>query len=48
MSAYAEALLPQLRKIMEEDCFGGAAGQIPEIAIAQLGSNAGMIGAANL
>jgi hypothetical protein len=34
--------------MMERDCFGGEHGMIPEIAAAELGSSAGMIGAANL
>ena len=37
-----------IREMMERDCFGGRHGMIPEIAVAELGSSAGMIGAANL
>ena len=33
---------------MKRDCFGGAHGSIPVIQVAELGSTAGMIGAANL
>ncbi|MGN1024701.1 MAG: type I phosphomannose isomerase catalytic subunit, partial [Lachnospiraceae bacterium] len=48
LSAYADQLIGPLEKIMQEDCFGGEHGQIPVIAKAQLGSHAGLIGAANL
>ena len=48
MSAYAPAMTGAIRMMMENDCFGGVHGMIPEIAVAELGSNAGMIGAANL
>jgi predicted NBD/HSP70 family sugar kinase len=48
MSAYADALIPEIRKMMEDDCFGGKYGMIPEIGVAELGDEAGMIGAANL
>ena len=48
MSAYAPAMTEAIREMMKNDCFGGIHGMIPEIAVAELGSNAGMIGAANL
>ena len=48
MSAYADKLIDPIKDMMKEDCFGGRTSLVPEIAIAQLGSNAGMIGAANL
>ena len=48
MSAHADALIPEIRKMMEDDCFGGTYGMIPEIGVAELGDEAGMIGAANL
>ena len=48
MSEYAPAMTGALREMMKRDCFGGVHGMIPEIAVAELGSNAGLIGAANL
>ena len=48
MSAYADEILDELREILKRDSFGGDKGAIPEIAVAQLGSNAGIIGAAGL
>ena len=48
ISDYAERLLPSLEKMMREDSFGGAQTAIPEIAVARLGDNAGIIGAAML
>ena len=48
MSPYLDSLLPKLRKMMKKDCFGGAHGSIPVIQVAELGSTAGMIGAASL
>ena len=48
MSTYAKDLIEPLTDILKEDCFGGIHAPIPKIAIAELGSNAGMIGAANL
>ena len=48
MSAYAKDFIETLTDILKEDCFGGVHAPIPQIAIAELGSNAGMIGAANL
>ena len=43
-----ESLLEPLRKMMKEGCFGGSRGWIPEIELAELGKQAGMIGAASL
>jgi glucokinase len=48
MSEYAQDMIGPIRQMMERDCFGGEHGMIPEIAAAELGSSAGMIGAANL
>lgn len=48
LSAYAGDLAGPLRRIAEEQSFGGRHGMIPEIRAAELGENAGMIGAANL
>lgn len=48
LSEYLGSLIDQIKKIMVENCFGGANGFVPEIVIAQLGKDAGMIGAANL
>ena len=48
MSEYAQDMIGPIREMMERDCFGGEHGMIPEIAAAELGSSAGMIGAANL
>lgn len=41
-------LLPELRKMMSEGCFGGAKSEQPEIELAALGKDAGVIGAASL
>lgn len=43
-----ESLLEPLREMMKEGCFGGSRGWIPEIELAELGKQAGMIGAASL
>ncbi len=43
-----ETLLEPLRRMVSENCFGGPGGEQPELAMAALGSKAGMIGAANL
>ena len=48
ISPYAEQLLEPIRKIIQKNCFGGVHGHLPSLAVAKLGSNAGMIGAANL
>ena len=48
LSEYLGKLIDRIEKIMIENCFGGANGFVPEIVIAQLGKDAGMIGAANL
>ena len=48
MSNYADKLIEPIKQMVKEDCFGGMTSLVPEIAIAELGSNAGMIGAANL
>lgn len=44
----AEDLLPPLRKMLQEECFGGAHGEIPVLAAAALGKQAAVIGAASL
>ena len=48
LSPYIRQMIPDLKTMMEEDCFGGVYGTIPELSVAQLGDTAGMIGAANL
>ena len=48
MSPYVEGMIEPLKKIIREECFGGMDSLIPEIKIAQLGIDAGIIGAANL
>lgn len=48
IAAQREVLLNPLRGTMEKNCFGGAHGEIPEIMIATLENEAGMIGAASL
>ena len=48
LSEHADEMTGPIREMMERDCFGGQHGMIPEIAVAELGSSAGMIGAANL
>lgn len=48
ISAQGEVLLASIRKMMEENCFGGNRGELPEIEVAALGNEAGMIGAASL
>lgn len=46
--AQGEVLLAPIREMMIESCFGGTKGELPEIEIAALGNEAGMIGAASL
>ncbi|MBR1860164.1 MAG: ROK family protein [Selenomonadaceae bacterium] len=48
MSVYADRFIDQIKNIIKEECFGGVTSLIPEVDIAELGSNAGVIGAANL
>ncbi len=48
LSPYVKQMIPDLKTMMEEDCFGGVYGTIPELTVAGLGDSAGMIGAANL
>lgn len=48
ISAQGERLLEPLREMLKEGCFGGERGEIPEIEIAALGNQAGIIGAASL
>ncbi len=48
LSSQAEVLLLVLRKMIKEGCFGGEYGEYPEIEIAALGNDAGVIGAASL
>lgn len=48
LSSQAEVLLPTLRKMVKEGCFGGEYNEYPEIEIAALGNDAGVIGAASL
>lgn len=48
LSGQGEKLVEPLRDIVKEGCFGGDKGELPEIEIAVLGNEAGMIGAASL
>lgn len=48
LSGQGEKLVEPLRDIVKERCFGGDKGELPEIEIAVLGNEAGMIGAASL
>ena len=48
IAAQGETLLAPLRQMMKEGCFGGEKGELPEIEVAALGNDAGMIGAASL
>lgn len=48
ISAQGETLLAPLRRIVQEECFGGDKNDVPEIEAAVLGNDAGMIGAAGL
>ena len=48
VSEQGEELLVPLRKMIEEGCFGGTKGELPELEVAALGNEAGMIGAASL
>ena len=48
LSEYTDRLIDPLVKQVMEDAFGGAQGKLPEIKTAVLGSDAGLIGAANL
>lgn len=48
IAAQRDTLLLPLRKMMKEGCFGGDKGELPEIEVAALGNEAGIIGAASL
>lgn len=48
ISRQGETLLAPLREIVRKECFGGEKGDVPEIEMAVLGNDAGMIGAAGL
>lgn len=48
MSVQGEILLEPIREMMKKGCFGGEKGELPEIEVAALGNEAGMIGAASL
>lgn len=48
ISAQGDLLLPSLRDMVKEGCFGREKGELPEIEMAALGKEAGMIGAANI
>ena len=48
MSEYADVFLEPLRKRIREDAFGGDSGTLPDIAVATLGRDAGIIGASSL
>ena len=44
----AVRLFPSLQSMLKEGCFGGADSEYPDIKIAALGNDAGVIGAASL
>ena len=48
MSVYAKNFIEPLNDILKDDSFGGQFAPIPKISIAELGREAGLIGAANL
>ena len=48
ISRQGEKLLAPIREKMKAECFGKAYGELPELRIATLENDAGMIGAANL
>ena len=48
ISAQGDKLVEPILNMAKERCFGKHYGSLPEIAVAQLGNKAGMIGAANL
>ena len=48
VSAQKEVLLAPLREMIKNQSFGGTKAQLPELKIAELGNDAGMIGAAGL
>lgn len=48
LSKQGDLLLNPIREAVRKKCFGGNYGEIPEIEIAALGNQSGMIGAANL
>ncbi len=48
ISDHVGFLIPRLKRIIEEEAFGGIRGNIPDIAVAELFEDAGIIGAALL
>ena len=48
LSEQGKTLTASLRAIVKERCFGGDKGELPEIEVAALGKEAGIIGAASL
>lgn len=48
LSGSGEYLLAPLRGSLVRNCFGGGDGELPELAVAVLGNDAAMLGAANL
>ena len=48
LAEQARTLLPELHRMMKEGCFGGEDSECPDIEIAALGNDAGVIGAASL
>lgn len=48
IAAQGEVLLKPIREKMEKECFGGLHGELPEIRVALLGNEAGILGAASL
>lgn len=48
VSAQGEVLLEPIREMIKVGCFGGEKGELPEVEVAALGHDAGLIGAASL
>lgn len=48
IAAQREVILQPIRERMAAECFGGAYSELPEMVIAEMENQAGMIGAANL
>jgi len=48
LSHQGEALLQPIREMVQRGCFGGVTAKVPEIRLASLGNQAGIIGAATL
>lgn len=48
VSGQGDYLLGPINRRLKEECFGKEIGEVPEVSVASLGNQAGMIGAANL